>query len=331
MDDIALLQRSLNETNIIQKKEQEELRKSLDQTHKEDINYERSRILALQTTVTSLTSFLQKPASSTEAGQIGEEMIENWTRELFNSVDIKVTTKESHAADLHVRLNNRILLFEVKNTLTVTKKDVDKFIRDIETNTNTINGGLFISLASPTIPNKGDFTLEYIGEIPVIYLYAPDKASLKIAVKTLLHLNSKEDSGMLTMLINQIYTSIKTMSGYTVSVSKNLDDAKSNLEISKREIRDSLQVLDNLFSENPELKIEKSSVSLEYTPEEIKTIREVYVTNKKARIADYVSALEVNAKYLQDRGGLAKIKTIINTQFITPTNIKFDPLLSLKL
>lgn len=324
MSDIINLRQTIDTLSTSRIEQQEKLRKSLEAKYHEEINYERNRTAQLQTTVTALSSMIQKPSNIVETGQIGEEMIENWTKELFHSADVTVTAKEAHAADLHVKLHNRVLLMEIKNKAEIHKKDIDKFVRDVEVNSNTINGALFISLNTPKVPNKGDFALEYIGEIPVIYCHVPDRQTLKVLIKTLLHLNSKEDSGALTLIINQIYGSIKTMSSASVSMTKNLDDCRTNLESLKWEIKDSLATLDGMFNESPDLKIEKSVQHLEYKPEEIKILCETYAINKKAKVSDYMNALKVTQKYLLDRGGAAKIKSIVQSSNISSPTLTFN-------
>lgn len=331
LNDIISLRQTIDTLTTSRIEQQEELRKSLETKYREEINYERNRTAQLQTTITALSSTIQKPSSTVEIGQIGEEMIERWTKELFCSADVTVTTKESHAADLHVKLHNRMLLLEIKNMGTIYKRDIDKFIRDVENNSSIINGALFISLNTPAIPNKGDFTLEYVGEIPVIYCHVPDKQTLRVAIKTLLHLNSKEDNGALTMLINNLYTSIKSCQSTSISLSKNIDDSRSNLDSLRRDIKSMIDSLDDLFSESPDLKIEKSVQALDYKSEEIKIIIDTYSANPKAKVTDYMNALHVTQKYLLDRGGMNKIKTIIKTSHVQPPKIIFQNIPIMKL
>jgi hypothetical protein len=304
---------------------EKEIRETIEKEYQETLRIERERYNTLSLQHSALTTALSpKTITTVEIGNIGEEMISKWTRELFNNADIIDTSGQTAKGDLHVRLHNKMFLFEIKNRINIQRPDIEKFIRDIENNISDIHGGLFISLNSPSIPNKGDFSLEYIKEIPVIYLHVPDKATLKVAIKTLLYLNSKTDNTSLTMAINQIYTNIKTVSSASVSMSKNLDDARVNLDSLKREIKNGILYLEQLFAENPEIKFETTVNVTDYRPDEIKLLCEVYNNNKKAKMDDYAKVLNVVPKYLQDRGGAAKIKSIVQRTDITPPVLNFN-------
>ena len=248
---------------------------------------------------------------NTKKGEIGEEMIYNWTLELFNAAEITDQSKFTAKCDLRVKINNKLFLMEVKNKVAVVKADIDKFIRDIGENAAEIHGGLFISVNSPSIPNKGDFYLEYINDVPVIYLHVDSKSTLKVALKTLLFLNNKTDSDVLTMLVNNMHARISSMSINAASLERNLTDSRTSLESIKREIKLSLESLNDLFESSPEYKFEVSVQKLEFTGEEIAAIKSLYVSNKKVKMVDYAKHLQVSVKYLQDRGGFAKIKKIV--------------------
>lgn len=300
---------------------EKEIRETVGKEYHETLRIERERYNTLALQHSALTTALSpKTLAAIEMVNVGEEMISKWTRELFNNADINTNA----AGNLNVRLHNKLFLFEIKNRINIQRPDIENFIRDIGNNNSNIHGGLFISLNSPSIPNKGDFSLEYIKEIPVIYLHVPDKATLKVAIKTLLYLNSKADNTSLTMAINQIYTNIKTISSASVSMSKNLDDARVNLDSLKREIKNGIVYLEQLFAENPEVKFETTVNVTDYRSDEIKLLCEVYANNNKAKMDDYAKALSVVPKYLQDRGGAAKIKSIVQSQNISQPSLTFN-------
>jgi hypothetical protein len=273
------------------------------------INAEKEATKAL----TYISSSLCKSKESAPImGAIGEEMIYNWVSELFNSAEIENQSHLTAKCDLRVKLNNKLFLLEIKNKTAIVKTDVDKFVRDISENSKEIHGGLFISLNTPSIPNKGDFSLEYINDIPCIYAYIGDKQTLKVSLKTLLLLNNKTDTEVLTMIVNSIYSQISNLSSGASALEKNLSDSRSTLDSMKKEIRSSLQTLDDLFESNPETKFEMSVTKLDFNEHEIKIIRETAANNKKAKINDYAKAMNVTLKYLQDHGGAAKIKSIVS-------------------
>ncbi len=324
-DNIQKLNKEITDLTVSRSKAEQEIRTTIEQTYQDTIKVERERWAELNAQHNHIVSSLASNQTTVSIGNLGEEMISNWTRELFNTVEITDTSGMTAKGDLHVKIQNKIFLIEVKNRINIQRVDIEKFVRDVESNVSDIHGGLFVSLNSPAIPNKGDFSLEYINEIPVIYLHVPDKQTLRVALKTLLFLNNKSDSTLLSMVINQIYTNLKAISSATVSMSKNLDDSRVSLDSLKKEVRKAITQLDQLFEENPDVKIDSTSQTLEFTTDEIKKIHEVYTTNKKAKMADYIAGLNVNAKYLQDRGGAARIKSICASITQAPlTNLKFN-------
>jgi hypothetical protein len=245
-------------------------------------------------------------------GIIGEETVVKWIGELFNSAEITDQSHLSAKTDLKVKIFNRILLIEIKNKQTITKIDIDKFIRDMQENTNDVNGGIFISLMTPMIPNKGDFSLEYVADKPVIYLHSVDKNSLKIAIKTLCVLGSKENDNI-GILINDIYSKANTISAYAASLEKNINESRASLENIRKETRNTLQLIDELFDNHPEYKNNISVQRLSFSDEEKKIIKDFAksMDNKKVRAADFAQLLGVKPKYLQDRGGMSAIQDII--------------------
>jgi len=271
---------------------------------------------------------IQKPLNPVETGIIGEELISNWISDLFRNAEVIDQTKKSSKGDFHVNINGKTFLIEIKNKSSIFKTDIDKFVRDVSENANIINGGLFISINTPAIPNKGDFSLEYIDDIPVIYLYVSDKSTLRVAIKTLLFLNNKSDSSALIMMINNAYNKINAMLSNHVGIEKSINDLRSLTESNRKEIKNLIINLEELFDDDPSLKFEVSATRLEFRPEEINIIRSVSSKLSKPKMSDYVSALNCTLKYLQDRGGAAGIKNIIsgvnnlgNSKTIYGTNI----------
>lgn len=266
-------------------------------------------------TLTSQLTALTKPVSAVETGIIGEELVSRWITNIFNSSEIINQTKMSNKGDLHVKINNKVFLIEVKNKAGgIYKIDIDKFIRDITLNKDDIHGGLFVSLVSNGIPNKGDFSLEYIEGIPVIYIYAPDQQTLKTAIKALSFLNNKTDNTTIILTINQLFTKLNATSLIASSLERSVTESKSSVESLKREIKEMISEINSLYEDNPDIKNDPSTSQLDYSNEEIKMLCEVYANNKKAKMDDYAKALNVITKYLQARGGAAKIKSIVQPQ-----------------
>lgn len=284
-------------------------------------NEKQKTIDKLTNEMLTITASITKRTSAATIGIVGEEMIEQWVSELFNSAEIVNLTGQTSRGDLHVKIGSKTFLLEIKNKTVIHKGDIDKFINDVNNNKTNIHGALFVTLNTPAIPHKGDLSLEYIADIPVIYCYINDKQTLRVAMKTLMFLNNKADAGLLTMLVNELYTKISSLSLSLTTLEKNAIDNRSIVETMKKDIKQAIMSLDNLFEEHPDLKVEKSTQLLEYSPDEIKILRETYTLNKKAKMEDYVRSLNVTLKYLQDRGGAAKIKSIVTTISSTKTTL----------
>lgn len=83
--------------------------------------------------------------SPVKLGQLGEAEVHAYLSELYEVMD---TTKRGHAGDFIIIVNGLRILIEVKNySRNVPTKEVDKFYKDIDSN-SSVDGGLFISLRS---------------------------------------------------------------------------------------------------------------------------------------------------------------------------------------
>ena len=84
--------------------------------------------------------------SSQHLGVIGENHIYDTLFTLgYNPIN---TTKTAHVGDIHLKFDNFMIMFEIKNKLKITREDIIKFKSDIETlkQTNENVCGCFISL-----------------------------------------------------------------------------------------------------------------------------------------------------------------------------------------
>ena len=107
-------------------------------------------------------------------GDFGESVVSNQILKWFPVSEIEDTSGDTAKGDLLWKLNDEEFraLVEVKNVQTVRPSEVQKFERDmlINSKNNICNCGLFVSLKTESIPNKGKFKLEFINNVPVIYV-----------------------------------------------------------------------------------------------------------------------------------------------------------------
>ena len=107
---------------------------------------------------------------STIKGQAGEEFTHHELNRRFPTAEIEDTHKQPGRGDFIMKENDFIMLIETKNyKKNVTKPEIEKFYRDMETN-NDIQCGLFLSLKSG-ICNREDLHLEVINGKPIIFVH----------------------------------------------------------------------------------------------------------------------------------------------------------------
>lgn len=118
--------------------------------------------------------------SSQHLGVIGEDHIYEILCSLnYNPIN---TAKTAHVGDIHLKFDNFIIMFEIKNKLKITRDDIIKFKSDIETlkQTNINVCGCFISLYEylpfkfniheTYMTNPNEYTLQtYIESLKLIF------------------------------------------------------------------------------------------------------------------------------------------------------------------
>jgi len=107
---------------------------------------------------------------STIKGQAGEEFTHHELNRRFPTAEIEDTHKQPGRGDFIMKENDFTMLIETKNyKKNVTKPEIEKFYRDMETN-NDVQCGLFLSLKSG-ICNREDLHLEVINGKPIIFVH----------------------------------------------------------------------------------------------------------------------------------------------------------------
>jgi hypothetical protein len=115
-------------------------------------------------------------------GNVGEDAISRAVAAAFPSATVSDASKSKQACDIHVAFpDGRLVALESKNKGIVTPGDVEKFVRDIralKVSKAKFAGGVFVSVASPNIPNKGDLFCEVVDGLPATYVGFPESTGL---------------------------------------------------------------------------------------------------------------------------------------------------------
>lgn len=127
---------------------------------------------------------LMRGQNSTNIGQDGENFTLHELTKMFPKAEIEDTHKETGRGDFIFKERECFMLVETKNYKSnVTKPEIEKFYRDIDTN-HDINCGIIISLKSG-ICARDDFQLEVRGGKPILFLHniSGNISNLGLAVK----------------------------------------------------------------------------------------------------------------------------------------------------
>ena len=116
-----------------------------------------------------------------EKGDSGENVIEAILSECaaYQKAKIKNCSGQTSSGDILFKWGRLSCMIEVKNKAAIEKCDIEKFFYDVNNLSNdtitSINCALFISLRTPKIPDRTNEILQvdYVGKIPVVFLYAP--------------------------------------------------------------------------------------------------------------------------------------------------------------
>lgn len=109
-----------------------------------------------------------------EKGNFGEDYVTNYITTEYPDSELDDVSGETAHGDCIWKLNAHSFscLVEVKNVAHSRNLDVNKFIRDVDINTSNglVNCGLFVSLKTDNIPNKGKFKCELLNGFPILYV-----------------------------------------------------------------------------------------------------------------------------------------------------------------
>ncbi len=128
-------------------------------------------------------ALIARTQNSTIIGQVGENFTLCELNRRFPKAEIEDTHKQTGRGDFIFKENDFIMLIETKNYKNnVTKPEIEKFYRDIDTN-HDIKCGILISLKSG-ICSREDFHLEVRDKKPILFLHniSSNMENLSLAV-----------------------------------------------------------------------------------------------------------------------------------------------------
>jgi len=155
---------------------EQELVKLKEQCHVQNTLYatEQQRMREIYDTTISkfddaTNMFRALKTSPVHKGQFGENYVRTFLQNKFPSAEIRDQSQVSHAGDIVMTLNDTVIMIETKHKTHVTKEDLIKFENDIKNHDTEYNGAMFVTTSSG-VPTKGEFAIEFIGKVPVIYI-----------------------------------------------------------------------------------------------------------------------------------------------------------------
>ncbi len=147
-------------------------------------------------------------SNSSKRGAEGENNIQTILNSLFPNAIIQDTHTQSRSGDLRIELQGIQILYENKNfTSNVPKRDIDKFIRDVQE--SDVHCGIMCS-ENTGIANRNDLDIEILEGKPMIYLHNTKDNVDKIRVAVLILVNILQNNLELdTSMIQKIKDLVK--------------------------------------------------------------------------------------------------------------------------
>jgi hypothetical protein len=214
--------------------------------------------------------------SNDEKGQSGENMVRHMLEksERYEEAIVTDTSSKKHSGDLRFEWKKIKFLIEIKNKNKLCKEtDINKFIFDVDNvskSNESIDCGLFISLQTNIFPGKTHepLQLDYIGSIPVVYLYLKENDPLLLHCALLLLkkvvMLPKDLSSQEEMLVGYF----KNYYDYMISTKKIFEELIDTKKKELRKLGNELELMDRKFSDldvdyNKIIKIQKINTNNE--------------------------------------------------------------------
>lgn len=217
----------------------------------------------------------RKNMASSIIGQIGQEYVEK----ILKGYKIVDVSDQSHSGDFIV---NDYILLEIKDyTSLVPKKEIDKFLLDLET--KNMYAGIFISLSSKItgIPKRIEVKYYSISgkKVPAIFVSSSSPELIELMVEYAIWIvnsnNELKDNIKDSFILERINTISESVSGLSmsrnyitemqISCSKQLTKIYEITLASELRIRDSIEMIKREMTQNNELLIDPQNIMLEFS------------------------------------------------------------------
>ena len=200
-----------------------ELHQQILQVKDNERNHYEPRIQELQMRLDERTSIY---SNSSKRGAEGENDIQTILNSLFPNAIVQDTHSQSRSGDMRIELNGIQILYENKNfTSNVPKRDIDKFIRDVQE--SDVHCGIMCS-ENTGIANRNDLDIEILERKPMIYLHNTKDNVDKIRVAVLILVNILQNNLELdTSMIQKIKDLVKE----TEDINKIYNSTKKNINL----------------------------------------------------------------------------------------------------
>lgn len=185
-------------------------------------------------------------------GLIGEEDIVNNLNIDFPNMFVKHVSNISHQCDIHVEdpISNILYMVEVKNKLSITREDIDKFESDIDKSGHKRTIGLFISLNCDNIPGKISPINPFFIDTNKIYMIGYNKEILSLIftiISKFIFANNEVDIDKdISLLCQRVKAIQETRQKRIIDINSNINSLKTvilNEEAMKYELEHELQLL----------------------------------------------------------------------------------------
>lgn len=200
-----------------------ELHQQILQVKDNERSHYEPRIQELQMRLDERTSIY---SNSSKRGAEGENDIQTILNSLFPNAIVQDTHSQSRSGDMRIELNGIQILYENKNfTSNVPKRDIDKFIRDVQE--SDVHCGIMCS-ENTGIANRNDLDIEILERKPMIYLHNTKDNVDKIRVAVLILVNILQNNLELdTSMIQKIKDLVKE----TEEINKIYNSTKKNINL----------------------------------------------------------------------------------------------------
>ena len=130
-----------------------------------------------------LSVFNSIKTNSVSKGQFGEQFLRTFLQQQFPKAEVIDVSHVPHSGDVVLKCNDTSIMIEMKTKTCVSREDLVKFEKDIVLHQHEYDACVFLT-TSAGIPNKGEFTFEFNGPVPVIYVSKFIEAPLLLNLAT---------------------------------------------------------------------------------------------------------------------------------------------------